>query len=228
MQTFDILKKSGIDKTSFRNLSIIEQYDLQIKDVIQETFSGQIDLSNNWQIGCIVGNSGTGKTTLAREIFGDNYMETQEYGDKSVLDEMPENCLTKDISRIFNSVGFSSPKSWLKPYGVLSNGERMRIDLAKALLSNKELIVMDEFTSVVDRQVAKTMSFVVNKNIRKSDKRFVAVTCHYDIIDWLEPDWVFDTNTMKQIFIKKNDQAYNYQFTSVQQWRGKFLRNIII
>jgi GNAT superfamily N-acetyltransferase len=57
--------------------------------------------------------------------------------------------------------------------------------------------VFDEYTSVVDRNVAKIASTALAKGIKtgKIPCRFVAVTCHYDILDWLEPDWVLDTAT---------------------------------
>jgi GNAT superfamily N-acetyltransferase len=53
-------------------------------------------------------------------------------------------------------------------------------------------VVIDEFTSVVDRQVAKIGAHAVQKWARKHDRQFVAASCHYDIIDWLQPDWVLD------------------------------------
>jgi hypothetical protein len=55
-------------------------------------------------------------------------------------------------------------------------------------------IVVDEFTSVIDRTVAKTCSCALSKALRNQviHKRFVAVTCHDDIIPWLCPDWVLD------------------------------------
>jgi GNAT superfamily N-acetyltransferase len=109
---------------------------------------------------------------------------------------MPKECSVEDITKAFNSVGFSSPPSWLKPYSVLSNGEKMRVDLARAILSEDNLFVFDEFTSVVDRNVAQIGSFAMQKAIRKTSKKFIAVTCHYDVEDWLLPDWVFDTDTM--------------------------------
>jgi GNAT superfamily N-acetyltransferase len=57
--------------------------------------------------------------------------------------------------------------------------------------------VFDEFTSVVDRTVAKVCSAAIAKGIRRGriPCRFVAVTCHYDVADWLEPDWVVDMST---------------------------------
>jgi GNAT superfamily N-acetyltransferase len=36
----------------------------------------------------------------------------------------------------------------------------------------------------------------MQKAIRKTDKKFIAVTCHFDVQDWLLPDWVFNTDTM--------------------------------
>ena len=76
---------------------------------------------------------------------------------------MPKEKSVKEITKAFTSVGFASPPSWLKPYSVLSNGEKMRCDLAKSILEEKEIVVFDEFTSVVNREVAKTGSFAIQK-----------------------------------------------------------------
>jgi GNAT superfamily N-acetyltransferase len=55
-------------------------------------------------------------------------------------------------------------------------------------------MVFDEFTSVVDRTVARVASAALSKAIRSGAiaVRFVAVTCHYDVVRWLGPDWVLD------------------------------------
>ncbi len=50
---------------------------------------------------------------------------------------------------------------------------------------------------------AKIASFTFSKSIRRSNKQFIAVTCHYDVEDWLEPDWVLCTDTMKFEFRDK-------------------------
>jgi len=194
MPDFDIIKTHTPNK-SFRVASVMGKFDLQ-SNCIEEHFRGNIELPDNWQVGMIIGKSGSGKTTIAKQLFSDAYITNFEYGNESILDDMPESKSVDEITKMFNSVGFSTPPSWLKPYHVLSNGEKMRVDLARALLSENELIVFDEFTSVVDRQVAKIGSFAVQKAIRKTKKQFIAVSCHYDIEDWLLPDWVFDTNDM--------------------------------
>jgi GNAT superfamily N-acetyltransferase len=57
--------------------------------------------------------------------------------------------------------------------------------------------VVDEFTSVVDRQVAQIGAHAVQKHIRRTPGRqFVAASCHYDIVEWLQPDWVLEPSTM--------------------------------
>jgi len=194
MPTFNIIKKSQ-PKKSFRVESIIGKFDLQ-SDTIIEEFKGEIDLPQNWNVGLIVGKSGTGKTTIAKELFNESIITNYVYNSDNILDDMPKNCSVDLITSTFNSVGFSSPPSWLKPYSVLSNGQKMRVDLARAILEQNELIVFDEFTSVVDRNIAQIGSFATQKAIRKMDKKFIAISCHNDIEDWLLPDWVFNTDTM--------------------------------
>jgi len=56
----------------------------------------------------------------------------------------------------------------------------------------EQICVFDEFTSVVDRTVAKACASCVAKQTRTKGKQFVAVSCHYDILEWLEPDWIID------------------------------------
>ena len=232
MKNFDITKSIKF-KESFRNKSIIGKFDLNVENY-KEIFKGEIEIDNKkWNIGLIVGNSGTGKTTIAKQLFGQNIIQEYPFNKKnSIMDDMPQNKSVNEITQIFNKVGFSSPPSWLKPYEVLSNGEKMRVELAYNLLSNKDLICFDEFTSVVDRNVAKITSTCVQKTIRKLDKKFIAVGCHFDIIDWLEPDWIFDTNQMKFFFIQnqsdQNDQKLNLKFIKQMINNGEFLVNIII
>lgn len=140
---------------------------------------------------------------------------------------MPKECSIDEITKMFYSVGFGSVPSWLKPYSALSTGEKMRVDLARALLS-QDFIVFDEFTSVVDRDVAQTVSIAINKAVKKTDKKFIAVSCHYDILEWLQPDWVFDTNNMKHFFTNAHGLKENITLGNVGEKNGRNLSVIII
>lgn len=165
MPHFDIIRRTE-PKKSFRVATVMGTYDLQQRNV-EEHFIGDIDLPEKWSIGLIVGRSGTGKTTIARELFGDCIIDGFKYTHDNILDDMPKDVATNDIFKAFNACGFSSPPSWLKPYSVLSNGEKMRCDIARAMLECKGKFCFDEFTSVVDRDVAQIASFAIQKAIRK-------------------------------------------------------------
>jgi energy-coupling factor transporter ATP-binding protein EcfA2 len=97
----------------------------------------------------------------------------------------------KDITSLLSAVGFSSPPAWLRPFSVLSTGEQFRVTLARLLAESPQLCVMDEYTSVVDRTVAQVGSAALARVVRQRKQKFIAVTCHNDVEDWLQPDWVY-------------------------------------
>lgn len=225
MPNFNIVKKSDIEQT-FRVARIMSDFDVQSEHAT-EKFSGTIDLPDKWNIGLIVGASGTGKSTIAKELFADCMINGFDYTAKSVIDDMPKMCSVDEITKMFYTVGFGSVPSWLKPYGVLSNGEKMRCDLARALLE-KDKVCFDEFTSVVDRNVAQTACIAINKAIKKTNKQFIAVTCHHDVAEWLQPDWMFDTDKMQMVFMTAHDLKNGLMSEVVGVKNGRNLADIII
>ena len=225
MPTFDIIRKSDIDNT-FRVSKVMNDFDVKAEHSTEE-FHGEIKFSDNWQIGIIVGGSGTGKSTIGRELFGDLINDDFEYKAKSVIDDMPGKDI-QEIQKMFYAVGFGSVPSWLKPYSVLSNGEKMRVDLARKMLSS-DFIVFDEFTSVVDRKVARVMSIAINKAIKRyPNKKFIAIGCHFDVIEFLQPDWVFNTDKMQQVFQYPHEVNKNTKSENVKELSGENLNVIII
>lgn len=83
-------------------------YDYTIPEVT-EHFTGEIVIPDNWQIGVIVGASGPGKTTIARELFGDCFTPLPEQRNPSVIMDMPQGHSVSEITRMFTSLGFSGP-----------------------------------------------------------------------------------------------------------------------
>jgi ABC-type ATPase with predicted acetyltransferase domain len=182
----------------------------------------------DWQIGVIVGRSGSGKTSIAKKLFSDSYIRGFEYKNKCVLDDFPIGLETSEITRMLCSVGFASPPDWLKSYDCLSQGEKMRVDIARALCLKQNEIVFDEFTSVVDREIAKVSAFAISKAVRRSKKKFIAVTCHYDVVDWLDPDWVFCTDTMEFSRKKETGRPLTSAFIGAALTYGRCFGNITI
>lgn len=228
MQSVSIVK-SVEPLNTFNSRVVRGMFDIS-EDSITETFNCEIDIDFDWNIGIIVGNSGTGKSTIAKDIFKSEYFIDQKYSNEPIIDSITKSRNVQEIIKILSLVGFASPKSWLKPYDVLSNGEKMRVDVARAILSDGDIIVFDEFTSVVDRTVAQISSLSIQKSIRRDKRKFVAISCHYDIIEYLQPDWILDTTSMRfSRPDKKKLQNSNYQYMKQEiSQRGTFLRNITI
>lgn len=190
-----ITLSTAITKTP-RTLQVASMFDYSPGEQQIETFEHDLPIETQpWQIGLIVGPSGAGKSVLARRIWGDQVIERLNWGDRAIVEEFPKTTSVSEISAALTAVGLGTVPAWLRPYSALSNGERFRADMARALVEDRPITVIDEFTSVVDRQVAQIASHSVQKTVRRTDRQFVAVTCHYDVIEWLQPDWVYDVAT---------------------------------
>jgi hypothetical protein len=196
--TKHILRQVAVAPSS-RLSQMMGMFDVEPTLLSTQTWNVKLDLPDNWHVGVIVGPSGSGKTTVARELFGGHLVRPYSWQtDHSLLDDFPRNLGIRDIVGLLSSVGFSSPPAWIRPFGVLSTGQQFRVNLARALaeaMVDGQIKVMDEYSSVVDRTVARIGSAAVAKTVRRCGLQFIAVTCHYDVLDWLEPDWVYEPAT---------------------------------
>lgn len=199
MPSGSILLKADIQRTP-RIAQLEGLFDLPETHSATCSIEYDIQTPEQWSIGLIVGPSGTGKTQIARNIWPNITIDAHNLEwdrTRAIVDGFPKQMSIKAVCELLSSVGLSSPPSWLKPYGALSNGEQFRVGVARLLSETAEVCVVDEFTSVVDRTVAKITACAVAKHIRRTKGRFVAVSCHYDIAEWMEPDWIYDTQTKK-------------------------------
>jgi ABC-type ATPase involved in cell division len=148
-----------------------------------------------WKIGAVVGPSGTGKTTLGRLLLGGGRLHqgfTWSH-DKPIIDEIGAGLDFTEVTGALASVGLGTVPSWLRPFHVLSMGEQFRAEMARLLIDRPAELVIDEFTSVVDRQIAQIGASAFAKAWRRGEGQVIVLSCHYDILDWLCPDWSLDT-----------------------------------
>lgn len=195
MRTVDLVVETQLERTP-RVKQLSSMFDVPAQEKLAHAWKGEIPIDEReWNVGLIVGPSGAGKSSVSRQLFGEE--KRFEWKAKSIIDDFDKKYTIAEIAEICSSVGFNSIPSWMKPFSVLSTGEKFRVDLARRLLEAEgDLVLVDEFTSVIDRQVAQIGSHAVQKHIRKSGKKFVAVTCHYDVVEWLQPDWMLEPATM--------------------------------
>lgn len=153
--------------------------------------------SLDWRVGAIIGPSGSGKTTLVEALKGEGYVEAElaEWdGGKSILDGVSGGF--DAATGALASVGLGTVPSWVRPFHILSNGEKFRANLARTLNGPDDRVVIDEFTSVVDRRVACIGAGAFAKAWRRRESgQVIVVGPHFDILAWMRPDWVVRTST---------------------------------
>jgi GNAT superfamily N-acetyltransferase len=148
------------------------------------------NIPRRFNIGLIVGSSGSGKSTLLNEIERQSRRRSRPFSwrdGRAIISHF--DSVDDGIERL-QAAGLSTVPAWLRPFRVLSNGEKFRADLARNV---QDYAIIDEFTSVVDRNVAKSAANSMARFIRKKKiKRVTFASCHFDIVPWLNPDWIFN------------------------------------
>ena len=181
-------------------------FDVPVEE--RSTLSFAVDIPaahDDWQIGLIVGPSGSGKSTVARAAFGDRVAGAFDVAERSGRGGL----LWRDVGPTDHGAAHGGRlqlaaclDSALRACSAAASGfaatwpgrwPPVRRPPAGAA-DEVPIVVFDEFTSVVDRNVAQVGSAAVAKSIRGGQLRcrFVAVTCHYDVAEWLAPDWIVD------------------------------------
>ena len=191
MDLFNYRKIGGQTLTSKVDLEPTIQ---RVAEVSDYRFNGESSFTvptfkvpQDFSLGVIFGPSGSGKSTLLKEMGG--VKEIVWKGNLAIASQVEPNLLMK--------IGLSSIPSLCRPYHVLSTGEKHRAEIA---ISLKDGCVIDEFTSVCNRDLAHSISVGVRNVIdHYGYKNVVIATCHEDVINWLEPDWVANTLTRRLV-----------------------------
>jgi len=165
-----------------------EAFDFPFSGITEFDIPTLEGIPTDYKIGLIVGPSGSGKT-LCLDAIGKTKLPEWD-PQKAICSHFPDFKTAVDM---LSAVGLNTIPVWLKPFHVLSCGERARVLIARALRSYS---VFDEFTSTVDRATARSLAASIRVYAdRHHVHHLTFASCHRDIIDWLDPDWTFDTLT---------------------------------
>jgi len=226
VQTYELTLKSDVS-TGFRCVKAANSLDIDTEKKSIHHIKINADMDTDYTIGLVVGSSGSGKTTLIEHIFGENCFYNKIDEDLPIIEQFPKHLSYDECASLLSGIGLTSVPCWIRPVKTLSNGQKFRALSALAMTSDQEVVLIDEWTSVVDRTVAKAMSHCLQKFARKFNKKIILCSCHYDVMEWLNPCWVIDCNkqtyldrrSLWQTFKRSEQLKFTIREVSRQTWK---------
>jgi ABC-type ATPase with predicted acetyltransferase domain len=145
------------------------------------------------QIIYLTGASGSGKSVLLREFYKKFRNESKINIDDIPLpiDKSCVDCIEGgflETLKTLSNAGLTDVFCVLNSPANLSEGQKYRYRIAKAIASSKQFIFADEFCSNLDRVTAAVISHNIRKIAAKTKKNFILASAHDDLLADLLPD----------------------------------------
>ncbi|EMB59101.1 ABC transporter ATP-binding protein [Streptococcus mutans] len=184
----------------------------------------------------ILGPNGAGKSSTIQMLIGllqpdsgsVHYAQEIKIGvvfQNSVLDEMltvKENlqiraCQYKQVAsgkveELIDQLGLTNFSH--QQYGSLSGGQKRRVDIARALLNNPDILFLDEPTTGLDIQTREAIWDLLNL-LQEKQKMTVVLTTHY----------LDEADSADQVYIVDHGQIIAQG--TANQIKGKYAKNIL-
>jgi len=194
------------------------------------------------QIYYITGDSGSGKSLLLKYLKENKYQDSYiDYNSIEVDDEEKLYTICEELEKslqYLSMIGLGDAFLFLNKYCNLSDGQKARYKLLKCLLSNKKVIIVDEFLATLDRESAQVVCYNLQRVLRtrfKDIKLFVATT-HRDLCDYLRPDiyinklygpeveYCINKEISEENIFKKDCTVYFDKAEGLKLWRERFAK----
>jgi ABC-type ATPase with predicted acetyltransferase domain len=166
MTTYTINKKfvTNVERTP-RVLELAEAFGLLLGDKEFVVFDNLEFEVKQGDVVYITGQSGSGKSLLLKDLErqmrdeGKNVvnLDMVELLEKPLIDQIGKD--TNDALRLMGLAGLNDAYLYARKPSELSDGQRYRFRLAKAIESKAEVWVADEFMAVLDRVAAKVIAY---------------------------------------------------------------------
>lgn len=153
------------------------------------------------------GESGSGKSSMMRATAAQLTAQGRGVINVDELD-LGEEILVNSLDlpfaetlQLLASCGLGESHLLLRTPAELSDGQRYRFRLAKAVSLKPAWILADEFTATLDRKLAQVVAFNLHRISSRTGIGFLLATTHDDIVDDLAPDVHVATHLSGEIFI---------------------------
>jgi ABC-type ATPase with predicted acetyltransferase domain len=200
----NIVYKTNIINPSERILKVADAFGVGIDETHKQIIVENLTIPE-FNVLYLTGMSGSGKSSLLNEF-------KKEYDfEEPVIDKESDtpiiDTIGKDLNEalyLLNLVGLGEAFLYVKPYKILSDGQKYRYQIAKLIESNQNVWCIDEFCSFLDRTTAKIVSYNIQKIARRLHKKLIVATAHNDLQEDLQADYVFDFGMGEGLVIERN------------------------
>lgn len=199
---------------SARVLEIAEAFGIGLEDREFVVFD-QLDLDvRQGDVVYITGQSGGGKSVLLRELSRQmkgrgksviNLDDIQFDMDRPLIDQIGTD--TNDAIRLLGVAGINDAYLYVRKPGELSDGQRYRLRLAKAIEAGAQVWAADEFMAVLDRTSARVIAYSMQKAARRAGATLIVATTHTDLGRDLFPDLRVDKRFREKLEVVVRDHA---------------------
>lgn len=208
----DIAFKTRVQRSP-RVLEVAEAFGIGLEDkefVVFDNLELQIAPGD---VVYITGQSGGGKSVLLRELARQMAERGQttvnlddiKFQDAPLIDQIGTD--TNDAIRLMGLAGVNDAYLWVRKPSELSDGQRYRFRLAKAMEAGAQVWVADEFLAVLDRTAAKVIAFSIQKAARRAGATVIVATTHTDMVSDLYPDLVIEKRFREKVRVEVFEEA---------------------
>lgn len=145
----------------------------------------------------LLGPSGSGKSSILQAIASQAgeavWVGRGKFpAGRAIVDAIAPKRPLSSALEILTACGLGEPRLWVRQYADLSDGERFRASLARAvgqsLGQSAAPIFCDEFTAILHRRMAKAVAHNLRKLVSRRGLTLVVATTHEDVVHDLQPD----------------------------------------
>ncbi len=197
-----VIRETGVTPMSSRKHEVCWDFGVPPREAPFEVVR-DLDISvGPGRIVLLHGPSGAGKSSvlaaLVEQVPDAVQVERMRIAsNRSLIDAIAPRRSSRMAMEILTACGLGEPRLWIRRFADLSDGERFRALLAKAIggavgRAKPRVIICDEFTAILHRRAAKAIAFNLRKLTTRYGLTLVLASTHEDIIPDLQPDQRID------------------------------------